>query len=298
MNELIRKNSPGLIETILNLQDISLLSKLKYRQAIQRFFTWCDSQGLDIGLVTKMDILKYKSSMLDLSANSICFYITVIRRFFQTVEDNSTGPYRSPARGIKGVKKGSGFKKDPLTKDQVNELLDNASCRRDKALLLLMVTTGLRTVEVSRADIEDIKNIGNSTVLWIQGKGRIDKDEFVVLEKPVERAIRFYLQERKKRKGSLFVNQMKNGNVKRLHPGSISRIVKESLRGIGIDSKMITAHSLRHTTATMAYLAGAKLEEIQQLMRHKSITTTMIYTHIIDKLRARTSKRILDYIAV
>lgn len=144
-------------------------------------------------------------------------------------------------------------------------------------------------------NIEDIKNISNSTMLMIQGKGRLEKDEFVILEKPVKKEIREYLKERRKRKGPLFVNQMKNGNVKRLHPGSISRIVKESLRKIGLDSRMITAHSLRHTTATLAYLSGALVEEIQQLMRHKSINTTMIYTHVIDKLKARTSKKILDY---
>ena len=109
-----------------------------------------------------------------------------------------------------------------------------------------MVTTGLRTIEVSRTDIEDIKNIGNSTVFMIQGKGQLGKDEFVILERPVEKEIRLYLQERRKRKGPLFVNQMKNGNIKRLYPGSISRIVKEALRGIGLDSEMITAHSLRH----------------------------------------------------
>ena len=77
-------------------------------------------------------------------------------------------------------------------------------------------------------------------MLMIQGKGRLEKDEFVILEKPVKKEIREYLKERRKRKGSLFVNQMKNGNVKRLHPGSISRIVKESLRKIGLDSRMIT----------------------------------------------------------
>ena len=286
MEELTVKNQEDLIETFLDLQDINSVSKLHYRQSLKRYFQWCDTQGLNVMAVNKMDILKYKHSMIDekLSTYSICLYLSVVRQFYQCAEDNTTGPYRSPARGIKGVKKGPGFKKDALTVDQVNDLLNNASCQRDRALILLMISTGLRTIEVSRTEIEDIKNIGNSTVLMIQGKGQVGKDEFVILEKPVEREIRFYLQERRKRKGPLFVNQMKNGNIKRLHPGSISRILKESLRSIGIDSRMITAHSLRHTTATIAYLAGVPVEEIQQLMRHKSINTTMIYTHTLDRL--------------
>ena len=297
MKELTLKNQEELIQTFLDLQDISETSKLHYRQSVKRYFTWCDNHGLNVLNANKIDVLKYKQSMIEekLSTYSICLYLTAVRLFYQCAEDNNTGAYRSPARGIKGVKKGTGFKKDALTVDQVKDLLDNASSKRDRALLLLMVTTGLRTIEVSRTDIEDIKNIGNSTVLMIQGKGQLSKDQFVILERPVEKELRLYLQERRKRKGPLFVNQMKNGNVKRLHPGSISRIVKDSLRGIGLDNGMLTAHSLRHTTATLAYLAGAPVEEIQQLMRHRSINTTMIYTHTLDKLKSRTSRKILDY---
>ena len=81
-----------------------------------------------------------------------------------------------------------------------------------------------------------------------------------------------------------------------MHVKSISRIVKTALRKAGIDNERITAHSLRHTAATLNLLHGGTLEDTKQLLRHTSINTTMIYTHHLDKLKSCSADRIQNAI--
>jgi integrase/recombinase XerD len=79
---------------------------------------------------------------------------------------------------------------------------------------------------------------------------------------------------------------------KRLTTRSISRIVKDNLRKVGIDSSRITAHSLRHTAITLALQAGASIQEAQALGRHANINTTMIYAHNINRITHAPERKI------
>ena len=116
-----------------------------------------------------------------------------------------------------------------------------------------MLRTGLRTIEIIRADIEDIRQQSGEAILWIHGKGRDSKNEFVLLTHEALKPIYEYLQARGRVKepGPLFVSLSDRNRNKRLTTRSIRRIVKEHLRDICLDSDRLTAHSLRHTFATV-----------------------------------------------
>ena len=73
---------------------------------------------------------------------------------------------------------------------------------------------------------------------------------------------------------------------------SISRIVKGTLIEAGYDSDMLSAHALRHTAATLNLLNGGTLEETQQLLRHQNISTTMIYSHALERAGNKSEERI------
>lgn len=303
MNEITVKPS-GRAENIqhfLDLQDVCDTSLNTYRRAINRFYNWIDGRGLAVQHVAFPHIKEYKKGMIEqgLSSYTISLYITVVRKFFQCVEDK-TPNYRSPARGIKGAKINSRvFCRDSLTKKQIKDLFKAIDGnKRDRAMILLMVHCGLRTIEVSRCDIGDIRNQGNKEVLYIQGKGRTEKDDFVVLNGTVLTALRAYLKTRKGKKPEqpLFVNQMKNGGIHRLRPASVSWVVKSYLREIGIDDPRISAHSLRHSCATVAYDSGIPVEGIQGLMRHSAITTTMKYVHMRKKTENNYEQQIMEFL--
>jgi integrase/recombinase XerC len=76
-----------------------------------------------------------------------------------------------------------------------------------------------------------------------------------------------------------------------LYTESISRIIKTHFRNVGMNSDRLTAHSLRHTAATLNLLNGGTLEETRQMMRHTSINTTMIYNHAIERAKNNSEKR-------
>ena len=169
---------------------------------------------------------------------------------------------------------------------------------RDYAILLLMVTGGLRTIEVVRADIGDIRNAGDNTVLYLQGKGHEEKTDYIKLSSPAEQAIRAYLKARGETddKAPLFSSQSNNNKGQRLTTRTISGMVKARLQQAGYDSSRLTAHSLRHTAVTLSLLAGKDIAEVQQFARHANIATTMIYNHALDKAKNSCSEAITQAI--
>ena len=150
-----------------------------------------------------------------------------------------------------------------------------------------MVTGGLRDIEVHRANIEDLRTLGDSTVLYLQGKGREERAEYIKITPEVEKAIRASLTDRKSTDGKspLFISLSNNSNGERISTRSISGTIKHYLRIAGYDSERLTAHSLRHTAVTLSLLGGKTLQEVQQFARHSNISTTQIYAHNLDRAK-------------
>ena len=197
--------------------------------------------------------------------------------------------YEDITLGIKSPKQQqAGHKRDYLSGNQINEMLQNAQSKRDYAMLLLISTCGLRTIEIVRANVEDIRTLGEATVLYVQGKGRSEKTEFVKLSQPVIDALKEYLSERGNvnQNEPLFVSESRRNRGKRLTTRTISGIAKQAMKRAGYDSSRLTAHSLRHSAATLALLAGVELTDISAFMRHSSIATTMIYVHSVSRLQS------------
>lgn len=271
-----------------------------YAKGVRAFIGYVRSQG--IIAPARNHVLAWRDSLRETcKAATVKTYLAGVRRFFSWTA--MRGLWANIADGIKGVKLDKGFKKDCLTSGQIRELLASIDCgtvqgKRDYAMLALMATTGLRDCEVSRGCIDDIRTVGDCKVLFIQGKGRSEKAEYVKLSLPVEKAIRQWLvaRGRVEKVAPLFCSVSNNSSGDALTTRSISRVVKERLRAIGIDSDRVTAHSLRHTAATLNLLAGGTLEETQQLLRHSSINTTMIYSHALERAGNNSEHRISDRI--
>jgi len=292
----------GSVERFLLSLDITPGSKETYRRALGRFVEWVGERG--IGQPTREDILAYKGFLggRGLSPLTVSGYLVPVRRFFEWAEGMKI--YPNVARGIRGAKRSQAFMKDPLTVDQVKALLgdierDGEGGERDFALLNLLIRTGLRTIEVARADVGDIRQEGGEAVLWVRSKGRDAKDEFVLLTEETLKPIRDYLQARGKIEGAepLFASVSDRNRERRLTTRSIRRIVKQHLVGVGLISGRLTAHSLRHTAITLALQGGATIQEAQALGRHANINTTLVYAHNIDRLLHAPERRIDEVLA-
>lgn len=150
---------------------------------------------------------------------------------------------------------------------------------RDKAILELLFSTGLRVSELCSLPREiDLSKDEFS----VRGKG--EKVRVVFLSEEAKRAIRAYLAKRTDMDDALFVREgRKNSAVAlRLTPRSIERIVEQCAIKAGISKKM-TPHVVRHMFATDLLQNGADIRSVQALLGHANINTTQIYTHITDK---------------
>lgn len=272
-----------------------------YTRCLRSFFRYMAEN--EIHQPTRADLVAYRDYLKTTGhkPTTVQNYITACKIFFRWTAQE--GFYPNVADHMKGAKLDREHKKDYLTAAQVRQVLegierDTAQGIRDYAMLVLMVTGGLRDIEVSRANVEDLRTAGGNTVLYVQGKGREEKTEYIKIAPEVEKAIRAYLKTRRGVAGSdpLFVSMSNNSKGGRLSTRSISGMVKERLRAAGFDSERLTAHSLRHTAVTLSLLAGKDLQEVQEFARHANITTTMIYNHSLDKAKNGCSAAVSDAI--
>lgn len=293
---VIREISEEVFNSWTSFIDASPRTVETYSKAIKQFFIYL--QGKGIKQPQREDIVAYREYLSkDHKPTTVQSYLAAVKLFFQWTEQEKI--YPNIAQRVKGAKLDTEHKKDYLTKKQVSKLLksiDRSTLKgkRDYAMLSLMVTTGLRTVSIINANVEDIRAAGDATALYYKGKGHQEKATYVKLAEPVEEAIRDYLKARGRADGKepLFTSTAHRNNGGRMTTRSISRVAKESLIDIGLDSDRLTAHSFRHTAATLNLLNGGTVEETQQLLDHKNINTTLIYSHALERAKNNSEKRI------
>lgn len=270
-----------------------------YRKAVKQFLMYIAAN--DIKQPTREDVISWKEYLKETGhkPTTIQNYITAVKLFFKWTQQE--GLYPDISKHIKGVKLDREHKRNNLSTNQVKDLFSsvdntNALGQRDYAILTLMVTGGLRTIEVSRANVGDLQTLGDNTVLYIQGKGREERTDFIKISPKVERAIRDYLATRKDiaAEAPLFTSFSNNNKDGRMTTRTVSGIVKNYLKAAGYNSEKLTAHSLRHTAVTLSLLAGIPIDEVSQFARHKDISTTMIYDHAIEKANNHCSDAIAN----
>ena len=167
---------------------------------------------------------------------------------------------------------------------------------RDYAIVYLMLTTGMRTVEIRRAKKNDLKRINHQAILYIQGKGRQSSDEYVKLSKGADEAISDYLKRRNDKNPYLFISHSFHTDRLDLSRTFFLRMIQRVLKDCGLENTKITPHSLRHTAATFNLLRGSSLEATKKFMRHSNIASTLIYAHHINRLKDDSENQIEKYV--
>ena len=231
--------------------------------------------------------------------NTIAQYLRSVCQFFRWTAANNL--YPDIAANIHSPKlTHEHHKKDALTADEVQTIerhiieagrraADGEPGRhaeqnkRLHAMFLLSVTAGLRTIEISRANVRDIQTKGGLSFICIWGKGHAEADTKLPIAPEVRAAIDDYIRCRTDRPtgGSpLFVATGNRSGGKRIAATTISTLLKRAMQEAGFDSERITAHSLRHTAGNnVRILTGNNIYETQKYMRHSNPATTEIYMH-------------------
>jgi len=314
---------PVLFERFIKYAGVKETTLKGYITCLHAFRVWMFQNR--IIQPTRDDIEEYKNFLNEsqLKAGTKAQYLRAVKHFFKWL--SLEGLYPNIADGCKGNWKIDTMhhKKECLTREAVPIVAASIDRKTEAgkrlyAMFLLGVVDGLRTIELSRANVEDIRTIGNRTYLYVQGKGHDEKDSPVLLPAEVKEAIDQYLTARTDKptgKSPLFVgtaNNSKPGSVKlvtdkrtgiqkeivndgRIAPTTISTMLKTMLKNAGYDSTTLTAHSLRHTSGTGVYKATHNLYLTQQHQRHCDPSTTEIYVHAEEREERNTEELVFNY---
>jgi integrase/recombinase XerC/integrase/recombinase XerD len=289
----------GIVAAFIASLDVKANSRDLYQRTLKQYIQWVDARGYLLSEITREHILEYKEELLASGKSSltVASYLTSLKAFYIWAE--AIKAYPNVAKGVKLPKRKQQFRKQPLQPSQVEELLGYYNgTKRDFAIVNLLLRTGLRTVEVTRADVGDIVFKGGQRVLLVHGKGRDEKDNFVILTAKTYGPIADYLATRPTNKEGepLFLSTSNNNTGGRLTTRTISGMAKDGLRAIGLGDKAYTAHSLRHTGATNILRATGDLEKTRLFCRHANPATTLIYTQTLEEERRlnNSGEAILD----
>jgi len=300
--------SSDLFYRFMEYCDVKDTTAQGYTVAIRHFMRWIAAEG--ITQPTREDVKAYKEHLATaksetgkpFKAGTQARYFRACKLFFKWTA--SEGLYPNVSDNLKAAKiRQDNTHRDALDEIDVRRILQSIdrtteAGKRNYAIVLLCITGGLRIIEVQRADVEDIKTLAGQPVLFIQGKGRDEKDEYKKLVPDVNAAIMDYLQARGtyKKSDPLFTGTSNRAKGKRITEPGISRIIKTVLVSAGYDSDRITAHSLRHTSVTLLLKSGATLQQAQHHARHADPATTGIYAHNIERAKDQSEQKIYDQI--
>ena len=273
----------------------------KYEKDLSHLFSFLEKRGIErLDDVSKKDLIEYENEVYasvrikdgnPLAQSTKVGRICALKSFYNFLSKTELIPY-NPAATIEIPVVRNRKLREVLTEEETFKLLesakgDNPIDIRNRAILELLYSTGVRAEELINIGLRDI-DLDKEELRIRYGKGRLGKSERLV---PVGRVavewlkvyvthIRMTLQ-KSDDAGYLFVTR----NGRKLLINDPNRIVKMHARKIGI-TRRIVCHSLRHSCATHMLKRGCDIRFIQELLGHESIETTVIYTHlVIDDLK-------------
>lgn len=287
------------ISTFLDAQAAELNAAqntlLAYGRDLLSFSEWCAANRVEFTAVTRQDIESFliHSNEQGLSSATCARRLSAVRQLFRFAYEEGWRT-ENPALQIRGPGKGRSLP-TTLTQEEVDALLvasrsfgkNETERLRCTCLLELLYATGMRVSELVSLPIAAVR--GNPRMIMVMGKG--NKERMVPLSQPARDALASWVairdaeeenQQKKARPASkfLFPSHSKIGHMTRQ---SFFILLRKLSAKAGLDSKRVTPHVLRHAFATHLLNNGADLRSIQTLLGHASLSTTEIYTHVLDE---------------
>lgn len=278
-------------ESFIDYLDVDKKTLNAYRVGILSFMNYLKNN--QINKPVREDIIGYRNYLREnYSSNTVNTYMIAIRALFKYLKIHNK--YEDITVDIKGAKYDTTPRKEVLSLEQMKNIYSTLEDSREKALFGIMISTGLRVCEISTALIEDIKEHNGEIVLFILGKKRDSKNEYVKLPNQVIEDIKNYIGDRTQ--GNIFVSTSNNNTNGGMTTTSLRRIVKSILKRYGIEKDTISCHSLRRSFAVVSYETGSSIYDIQQVLRHQNIQTTTRYLKQVDRDKNKTEYNVANAI--
>jgi site-specific recombinase XerD len=292
-NKPIKKHIPDFLDWLDIEKGLSHKSQENYARFLKRFLEWLkinNFEHLCPHQFTPDHIFKYKTFLSryytkqdkkPLKRTTQNYYLIALRSLLTYFADKDITAL--PPEKIKLAKKEErkvGF----LTLEQLEKLFKAPNTSsiiglRDRAILEVLFSAGLRLAELVALNKEQIKIELNDEELELSIKGKGGHWRTVYFSQEAISWLKKYLNARKDDSGSLFINYRGKGPGERLTPRSVERIVKKYVIQTGLPIGT-SPHTLRHSFATDLLNKGVDLRIVQEFLGHRNIATTQIYTHV------------------
>lgn len=297
-----------IVPFLVDMDIYSQASKNSIKKALGQFFNYLEEKK--ITSPRKLDIIKYRDYLSKkiiyykkagedelrtklMSPVTVQNYLSAVRKFFAWTNDLDL--YDDEAKYVRGIKIDSKNEiKIFLTAEKVKQVLDSIDTKdetgkRNYALIYLAVTTGLLGIEMSRALVRDKSTLGDHDVLYVQSKGCIDKNVYVLLPADVKARLDEYLSSRKNINpdSNMFVRVGDQGKRGPLTPDSIRHIIKDCFKAAGLNNNEIetlSSQSLRNTAAMLALMNDESPKNVMEYMRHHTMQNTLVFAAHASKL--------------
>ncbi|MBT4777806.1 MAG: site-specific tyrosine recombinase XerD [Rhodobacteraceae bacterium] len=293
------KELTHLIEQFLNAQvaefDAAKNTILAYKHDIEHYTNWLAKKNYNFLKVDQNQIKEYiiYCSDVGLASSTRARRLSALKKLYSFCYDEGWCKL-NPSIKISGPRKGKSLPKT-LTTAEVSKLLEVSANvgrtsndrKRNHCMMHLLYATGMRVTELVSLPASAVR--GDPNMILIKGKGNKERmvpltpisrtlmAEWLVIRDTMDALIR-------KQKGStskfLFFSNSINGHLTRHR---FYKLVKEIALSSNIDPKKVSPHTLRHAFATHLLGNGADLRTIQTLLGHTDISTTEIYTHVLDE---------------
>ncbi len=265
-----------------------------YARDLMDFSGWLGGRTQDFEGATREDIEAYLVSLDDagMAQSTRARRLSAIRQLYRFAFEEGWRE-ENPAIEIRGPGRAKRLPKT-LSHDEVDRLLVSAQTHgreaarvRNTCLMQLLYATGMRVTELVSLPVAAVR--GDPQMIMVRGKG--DKERMVPLSPPARQAVADWLVQRDageetgKARGKpvspfLFPSRGKSGHVTRHR---FYLLIKELAVAAGVSPDKVTPHTLRHAFATHLLAGGADLRTIQELLGHADVSTTEIYTHVLDE---------------
>lgn len=273
--------------------DVQQATQKTYDKAVCNFLNYLRDN--EVASPRREEVISYREWLLaeNYKVSTVRLYMTIVKKFFGWLA--SSGLYLNVADGVKlPAMPTAEHSRDALTLEEARAAISSFTGKsekelRDRAIMSLMIGAGLRSIEVVRLSVGDLEKRKGQWFIRVHGKARSGKTDSVQISSALKKMIDDYLSVRAgvKKGTPLFVSTSSRNRGARLETQSISRLAKKTFAKIGIESERVTCHSCRHTAATLMLQGGVPIRQVQRILRHRSASTTEIYSHDIDAFNNR-----------
>lgn len=279
------------VEKFLNFIDVEEKTRDTYKIALKQFCGYLMSKG--INTPTRDEIIEYREFLKENhKPTTVNSYLIAIRNLYSYLEYE--GITKDITKNIKGIKLEQKHLKRGLSKEEINKVLDVCKDNRERLMVKMMINLGLRCNELVNIQLEDFYDDKGVIMLKVLGKARNGlKQDSIKVDNRLFDMISDYVREYSIT-DYLFTSTSNHNKDGKLTTKTIRLTITNLFKKADLDMNMLSTHSTRHTTCELLLENGVDIREVSEFLRHKSLSTTLVYSKEINQRNSQTSNVLAD----